>query len=207
MSFRKTYEASLLAIHRDEDTLSRMSTEDHEPTAVGKVPFKVGDTLVIHSTWESLTRLTKDRDFVVVTQDFPREELRPRKLGFAVLFFLIALTMILFTDVRLSLCLFTGAVGMILTGVLDIDEAYEAVNWTSVFLLASLIPLGMAVQNTGTAEWIAHQVLAFAGWLAFMGAANWCRGLGHHIHTRDVKCWCDGAFGATRRVDRDCSGW
>ncbi|WP_058316156.1 SLC13 family permease [Cognatishimia activa] len=165
VSFRKTYEASLLAIHRDEDTLSRMSTEDHEPTAVGKVPFKVGDTLVIHSTWESLTRLTKDRDFVVVTQDFPREELRPRKLGFAVVFFLIALSMILFTDIRLSLCLFTGAVGMILTGVLDIDEAYEAVNWTSVFLLASLIPLGMAVQNTGTAEWIAHQVLALLdGW-------------------------------------------
>jgi len=163
--FRKTYEASLLAIHRDEDTLSRMSTEDHEPTAVGKVPFKVGDTLVIHSTWESLTRLTRDRDFVVVTQDFPREELRPRKLGFAVLFFIIALSMILFTDIRLSLCLLTGAVGMILTGVLDIDEAYEAVSWTTVFLLASLIPLGMAVQSTGTAEWIAHQILSLLdGW-------------------------------------------
>lgn len=163
--FRKTYEASLLAIHRDEDTLSRMSTEDHKPTAVGKVPFKVGDTLVIHSTWESLTLLTRDRDFVVVTQDFPREELRPRKLGFALLFFSIALFMILFTDIRLSLCLLTGAVGMILTGVLDIDEAYEAVSWTTVFLLASLIPLGMAVQSTGTAEWIALQILSLLdGW-------------------------------------------
>lgn len=163
--FRKTYEASLLAIHREEETLSRMVSEDHEPTAVGKVPFKVGDTLVIHSTWESLTRLTRDRDFVVVTQDFPREELRPRKLGFAVLFFAIAITMILFTDIRLSLCLLTGAVGMILTGVLDIDEAYEAVSWTTVFLLASLIPLGMAVQSTGTAEWIALQILSLLdGW-------------------------------------------
>ena len=54
---------------------------------------------------------------------------------------------------------------MILTGVLDIDEAYEAVSWTTVFLLASLIPLGMAVQSTGTAEWIAHQILSLLdGW-------------------------------------------
>ncbi|MFY0595931.1 MAG: SLC13 family permease [Cognatishimia sp.] len=165
LMFRKTYGASLLAIHRDENTLSYMQTEDHEPTAVGEEPFHAGDTLVIHSTWESLTRLTRDRDFVVVTQDFPREELRPRKLGFAVLFFAIALSMILFTDIRLSLCLLTGAVGMILTGVLDIDEAYEAVSWTTVFLLASLIPLGMAVQSTGTAEWIAHQILSLLdGW-------------------------------------------
>jgi di/tricarboxylate transporter len=163
--FRKTYEASLLAIHREDNTLSRMVSEDHEPTEVGTVPFKVGDTLVIHSTWESLTRLTRDRDFVVVTQDFPREELRPRKLGFAVLFFLIALSMILFTDIRLSLCLLTGAVGMILTGVLDIDDAYEAVSWSTVFLLASLIPLGLAVQSTGTAEWIALQILSLLdGW-------------------------------------------
>ncbi|GAA6207680.1 SLC13 family permease [Cognatishimia sp. WU-CL00825] len=163
--FRKAYGASMLAIHRDEETMSYVATEDHEPTAIAEVPFKVGDTLVIHSTWEALTRLTENRDFVVVTTDFPREEMRPRKLGWALLFFLIALGLILFSDVRLSLCLLTGAVGMILTKVLDIDEAYEAVSWTTVFLLASLIPLGMAVQSTGTAEWIAHQILALLdGW-------------------------------------------
>lgn len=165
VQFRKTYSASMLAIHREEETLSYIETDDHEATAIAEVPFRVGDTLVIHITWESLTRLTKDRDFVVVTQDFPREELRPRKLGFALFFFAIALGLILFSDVRLSLCLLTGAVGMILTKVLEIDEAYEAVSWSTVFLLASLIPLGQAVQSTGTAEWIAHQILALLnGW-------------------------------------------
>jgi len=73
--------------------------------------------------------------------------------------------MILFTDVRLSLCLLTGAVGMLLTRVLSIDEAYRAVGWNTVFLLACLIPLGQAVQNTGTAEWIAQRILiVLDGW-------------------------------------------
>ncbi len=163
--FRKTYGASLLAIHRDEQTMSYVETEDHVPTAVGEVPFHAGDTLVIHSTWEALTRLTKDRNFVVVTTDFPQEELRPQKVGWALLFFVISLNLILFTDLRLSLCLLTGAVGMILTGVLDIDDAYGAVSWSTVFLLASLIPLGQAVQSTGTAAWIAQQILALLdGW-------------------------------------------
>lgn len=163
--FRKTYGASLLAIHRDEETMSYVETEDHTPTPVGEVPFHAGDTLVIHSTWEALTRLTRDRNFVVVTTDFPQEELRPKKVAWALFFFLIALALILFTDLRLSLCLLTGAVGMILTGVLDIDDAYEAVSWSTVFLLASLIPLGQAVQSTGTAAWIAQQILALLdGW-------------------------------------------
>lgn len=163
--FRKTYGASMLAIHRGEETLSLVSTEDHVPTQIGEVPFRAGDTLVILSTWEALTRLTKDRDFVVVTTDFPQEETRPTKVGWALLFFVISLSLILFTDLRLSLCLLTGAVGMILTGVLDIDDAYEAVSWSTVFLLASLIPLGQAVQTTGTAAWIAQQVVqSLGGW-------------------------------------------
>jgi len=61
--------------------------------------------------------------------------------------------------------LLAGAVGMILSRVLSIDEAYEAVSWSTVFLLASLIPLGQAVQNTGTATWIAEQILTLLdGW-------------------------------------------
>lgn len=162
---RKTYGLSLLGIHRGEETLSHVEYGDHKPTAIGLVPFQPGDMLVAHTRWDNLTRIKQDRDFVVVTADFPQEELRPHKVGWAVLFFLISLSMILFTDVRLSLCLLTGAVGMMLSRVLSIDEAYRAVGWNTVFLLASLIPLGQAVQNTGTAEWIAQQILiALDGW-------------------------------------------
>ncbi|WP_423212717.1 SLC13 family permease [Pseudaestuariivita atlantica] len=162
---RQTHGLSLLAIHRGEETMSHVETEDHEATHIGLVPFQAGDTLVVHTQWDRLTRLKRNRDFVIVTSDFPQEELRPHKVGWALAFFALTLSLILFTDVRLSLCLLTGAIGMILSRVLSIDEAYEAVGWNTVFLLASLIPLGQAVQATGTAEWIAQGVLRLLdGW-------------------------------------------
>ena len=52
---------------------------------------------------------------------------------------------------------------MILSGVLNMEEAYQAISWKTVFLLASLIPLGAAVEHSGTAAWIAEQTLAFLG--------------------------------------------
>lgn len=162
---RKTYGLGLMAIHRGEETLSHVKTEDHEATQIGLVPFQAGDMLVAHTRWDNLTRLKRDRDFIVVTADFPQEELRPHKVNWALFFFLVSLSLILFTEVRLSLCLLTGAVGMLLSRVLSIDEAYRAVGWNTVFLLASLIPLGQAVQNTGTAAWIAQQILiVLDGW-------------------------------------------
>ena len=145
LRFRTTYGASLLAIHRGAETLSLVETDEHEASKIGQIPFQAGDTLVVHTPWEALVRQTRNKDFVVVTSDFPREELRPKKVGWALGFFAIALFLILFTDVRLSLCLLAGAIGMILSKVISIDEAYEAVSWSTVFLLASLIPLGMAV--------------------------------------------------------------
>jgi di/tricarboxylate transporter len=163
--FRKTYGLSLLAIHRGEETLSHVETDDHVSTQIGLEKFKAGDMLVAHTKWENLTRLKQNRDFVIVTSDFPQDELRPHKVGWALLFFAVSLSMILFTDVRLSLCLMTGAVGMLLSRVLSIDEAYDAVGWNTVFLLACLIPLGQAVQNTGTADWIAQNILKLLdGW-------------------------------------------
>jgi len=162
---RKTYGLGLMAIHRGEETLSHVTSEDHKSTQIGLVPFKAGDMLVAHTRWDNLMRIKRDRDFITVTADFPQDDLRPHKVGWALLFFAISLSLILFTDVRLSLCLLTGAVGMLLSRVLSIDEAYRAVGWNTVFLLASLIPLGQAVQNTGTAAWIAQQILSILdGW-------------------------------------------
>ncbi|HHC29678.1 MAG TPA: SLC13 family permease, partial [Rhodobacterales bacterium] len=165
LQFRLSYGMSLLAIHRGAETLSLVETADHPAVALQTVPLQAGDTLVVHTPWERLSLLKSDRDFVVVTSDFPEEELRPRKMGWALTFFAIALALVLFTELRLSLALLVGAVGMIATRVLSVDEAYRAVGWNTVFLLASLIPLGMAVQHTGTADWIAHKVLLHLhGW-------------------------------------------
>lgn len=165
LELRKRYGLNLLAIRRGGDTLSHVETEDHEATRIGLEPFQLGDTLAVQIQWDRLTQVKKDRDFVVVTADFPQEELRPQKVGWALLFFAIALSLVLFSDLRLSLCLLVGATGMIISRVLSVDEAYGAVGWNTVFLLASLIPLGQAVQNTGTAAWIAQTVLGILeGW-------------------------------------------
>jgi len=153
---RKTYGISMVALHRVGETY-------REGEGIRDMPFQAGDTLVVHTTWEALARLSKDRNFVVVTTEYPHEELRPQKVAHALVFFLVALTLVLFTDMRLSVALLTGAIGMVLSGVLTIEEAYRAVSWKTVFLLASLIPLGLAVETTGTAAWIADQTLDLLG--------------------------------------------
>jgi di/tricarboxylate transporter len=165
MDFRQSLGLSLLAIHRTGNTFSYVESEDHEATRIGVIPLQAGDTLVVHTPWERLIQLKKNRNLVVVTTDFPQEEMRPKKVSWAVFFFLLALAMMLFTDLRLSLCLMTGAIGIIITRVLSMDEAYDSVSWNTVFMLASLIPLGQAVQATGTAEWIANEIVTILdGW-------------------------------------------
>jgi di/tricarboxylate transporter len=150
----RAYGLSVLAIHRGGETVSR---------SVRSIPLRAGDTLVAHTSWEALFRLEKNPEFLVVTSEYPHEEFRPQKVGLATLFFGIAMALILFTDMPLSLALMVGAIGMILTRVLSMDEAYESVSWKTVFLLAGLIPLGNAVHNSGTDVWIGLHVLNFMG--------------------------------------------
>jgi di/tricarboxylate transporter len=154
VAMRRTYGLSVLRLQRGEEPIGE---------GLRDVPLQATDALVVHCDWESLARLEGDRDFVIVTSDYPRERLRPTKVPYALGFLAVALGMILFTDLPLSVALLTGALGMILSGVIDIDDAYRAVSWKTVFLLASLIPLGAAVQNTGTAAWIAQNTLEFLG--------------------------------------------
>jgi len=153
---RKTYGLAMVALHRDGETMV-------EGEHVREIPLEAGDTILAHTTWRALAHLERDRNFVIVTSEYPREETRPNKVGWASFFFSVALFMVLFTDLRLSVALMTGAIGMVISGVLKIEEAYESVSWSTVFLLASLIPLGLAVETSGTAKWIAEQTLLVVG--------------------------------------------
>ncbi|SMN00325.1 sulfur deprivation response regulator [uncultured Candidatus Thioglobus sp.] len=157
---RKTFGLAMVALHRGGKTMK-------EGEGIRDLPFQSGDTLVAHVCWEDLERLTDNSDFIVITDNYPRQEKsRPEKVKWAGLFFALALFLVLFTDIRLSIALLTGALGMILSKVLKIEEAYRAVSWKTVFLLASLIPLGLAVSKTGTAEWIAKETVAVVGDMA-----------------------------------------
>ena len=152
--FRMTYGLSLLSIIRAGQAITNK---------VATVPIQSGDMLMCHTRWEYLTRLEKDRDFVIVTTDYPREQQEPYKLALALAFFALAIGMIIFTNIILPVALMTGAIGMIMFGVLTMDEAYKAVSWKTVFLLAGLLPLGIAVQSSGTADYIVKHLLALIG--------------------------------------------
>lgn len=150
---RKRYGISVLAINRRGEIMSR---------GIRDIELETGDCLVSHSTWQDLSVVSRERDFIVATE-IPKEEQRPQKVGFALAFFAVAMLMIVFTDYRLAVALLVGAMGMILSGVLSIDEAYAAVSWKTVFLLGSLLPLGQAMERTGTAAWIAQEIMLGLG--------------------------------------------
>lgn len=153
LRLRKRYGISVLAVHRGDQVLR----DD-----VRSVSLRPGDTLVLHSSWRELAQATEDKDLVVVT-DIPKEEQRPGKIWHAVGFFLLAKGLALFTNLDLSVAMMTGAIGMLLTGVLNMDEAYKAINWKTIFVTACLIPLGWSMDATGTAAWLAQEVLAYLG--------------------------------------------
>lgn len=151
---RKTFGTSVLAINRSGQVI-RGNLRD--------LPLQAGDTLVLHSLWEDLVAMEKNPDFVVISSDFPHEVILHEKLPHAVIISIITLGLVIFSDLRLSVSLMSGAIAMIVAGVLSMDEAYKSVSWQSVFLLASLIPLGLAMESTGTAAWIAIQTINLLG--------------------------------------------
>ena len=113
-----------------------------------------GDTIVVHGPWEHLRAIRRGREFVLATPTL-EEPIEPAKGTLATLCFLMAITLALSGLTSLPLALLAGAVAMIVTRVIDVDEAYQAVQWQTVFLLAGLIPLGIAMDQTGAAAWLA----------------------------------------------------
>ena len=145
LRLRKQFGLSLLAINRDGEVLR----ED-----VRNVPLQAGDMLVLHSIWTDLAEAARSRDFVVVT-DYPKDEQRPHKFKIAMAIFAGAMLLALSTRIPVPIALMAGVVAMLVAGVIHIDEAYAAISWKTVFLMACLIPLGWAMDSSGAAAWVA----------------------------------------------------
>jgi di/tricarboxylate transporter len=130
-----------------------------------RIRLQMGDTLLLQGPWERFHILRSRPQPRTLTFATPLEGeiMRPQKAAFAVTWLGVALAQIIFFKIQLSVALMSGALGMIITGTLSIDEAYQAVDWMTVFLLAGLIPLGIAFEKTGTAAFIAHQMLGLLG--------------------------------------------
>jgi di/tricarboxylate transporter len=128
------------------------------PDDFSDIKISAGDIFVAHGLWESYAALKKTGDFHLITQ-IESVEKNKSKTWVALFCFLLAigLTMAGFT---ISLAFLTGAMGMILTRVISIDDAYKSIDWKVIFFVAGLIPLGIAMQKSGTAEFMATSVMS-----------------------------------------------
>lgn len=162
--FRETFGLNPLAIHQSGKTYYRQLADR---------PLRAGDAVLIHGTWEQLHALEDLHRNLIIITPFEKEFHKPEKAGWALLSFSVALILMLlssfyfqraaYNPIPLSVCLMLGAVGMVLSRVITINEAYRAVDWRTVFLLGGLIPLGMAMNQTGTAAWIARGIVSALG--------------------------------------------
>ncbi|MCF8129096.1 MAG: SLC13 family permease [Deltaproteobacteria bacterium] len=162
--FRETFGVNPLAVHQSGETYYR---------ELADLPLQAGDIVLIHGTWEQFHALQEHHQNFIIVSPFEEEFQKPEKGKRALICFLITLFLMLFSSfyfqkqlynpLPLSVCLMLGALGMILTKVMTIAEAYRAVDWRTIFLLGGLIPLGMAVTQTGTAQWIAKGIIIGLG--------------------------------------------
>lgn len=147
-SLRKRYAVEPVMVFSKGEGI-RGDFSDHEVIS--------GDTFIVYGLWEKISELKENPDFVVATPYVAQQKASSKALWAGVCFVLaIALA---FAGSPISITFLTGAIAMVLMRVLSIQDAYEAIDWKVVFLLAGLIPLGLAMQKTGTAVFLAEHVM------------------------------------------------
>lgn len=131
--------------------------------------IQAGDTMVLHGKWENLQFFEDSEDFIGVTPFKKHEPKRPEKAWLAVSSFIGAIGVVLMLNLPISVGFLTGALAMILGGVLTIEDAYRAIEWKVIFLIGGLIPIGLAMETSGAASLIAQNLAtAIQGMHPFM---------------------------------------
>jgi di/tricarboxylate transporter len=152
-SFRQKFGVNPLAICRGNKTFIG---------GISDILLQAGDTLLLQGRWEKFQFL-KEKPDLIFTDEVQGEILKTGKLRYAIGCTILSFIMILVFKVQLSIALLTGALGMILSKVLSIDEAYESVDWMTIFLLGGMIPLGIAFEKTGAAGLTADLIMGVLG--------------------------------------------
>ncbi|WP_432736020.1 SLC13 family permease [Maridesulfovibrio sp. FT414] len=129
---------------------------------LSNIVVEEGNAFLLHGKWSAFHQLKAQHD-LVFTEPVQGELMREDRARWAVGTLIVTMFMILILDIRLSIALLFGAMSMIIGKVLTLDEAYCSVDWMTVFLLAGLIPLGLAFENTGAAKLIADMMMNAVG--------------------------------------------
>ena len=151
-NFRQRYDATVLALRRGEAIIRKRM--DH-------TELRVGDTLLVQGPADSIDRLGNNRNFILA-QEVDRPDYRRSKTPIALGIVAGVVAVAALTPISIVVSALAGALGMVLTGCLRPPELYDAVQWDVVFLLAGVIPLGVALQATGGATLIADGIVAAA---------------------------------------------
>jgi len=156
LNFRHRYDATVLAIRRGGEIIhARMD----------KRRLRGGDTLLIQASESTVQRFGNDRDFIVAG-DLTLPDFRYNRIPVALGIIAIVIGLAAFEVVPIVISALGGIVAMVATGCVKSSEVYGAVDWSVIFLLAGLIPLGVAMERTGAAEWLAVSILSIAGGLS-----------------------------------------
>ena len=155
-SFRQRYDATVLAFRRGGE-LIRQRMDD--------IPLRVGDTLLVQASTDSLERLDANRNFIVAGE-IETHDYRESRTGIAVGIVAAVVAVAAFDVMPIVVSALAGALAMVLTGCLKPGEVYDAVQWDVIFLLAGVIPLGIALEASGAAGLLADAVVAASTFLS-----------------------------------------
>jgi di/tricarboxylate transporter len=149
LGFRARYGLAVLA-------LQRHAAPVHD--AVGAIPLEAGDILLAYGPSEALHALHRVGDMVLLgSLELPAR--RRERLRFAVPIVIAVVVLAAFNVLSIMVAALLGVLAMVLTGCIRPDEAYRDVDWMVLVLLGAIIPLGIAMTNTGTATFLAGRIM------------------------------------------------
>ncbi|PTN33953.1 SLC13 family permease [Desulfonatronum sp. SC1] len=153
LMFRDQYGVSVLAVWR-KGRAHRTGLQD--------LPLQFGDALLVHGPRRSLEAIARNPDFLVLDQAAAQAP-RMEKAPVAVLIMLCVVLSAVFGLLPIAIAALVGSTLMVLLKCISMDEAYRAIEWKVVFLIACMLPLGVAVENTGAAQVGAQALISVVG--------------------------------------------
>ena len=157
--FREKFHVTVLAIWRGERAFR---------SGLGEIRLQHGDALLCYGTADHLRALARERDFVVLKMDLQEQPLKKKAPIAAVIMAGVVITSI-FLDLPIAITAIGGSALMVLSGALTMDKAYDSIDWRSIFLIAAMLPLGIAIQETGAAALVSGWVVDVIGGLGPTG--------------------------------------
>ena len=153
LHFREKYKLTALAIWRGGKEIR---------IGLRNVPLQFGDALLLHGKRSKFALLGEDPDFVVLTetaQDVPKTD----KIWVSVSVFGCVLISVFLGLLPIHIAAVIGCAFVVITGCLTMEEAYRFIEWKAVFLIAGMLPLGLALDKTGAARFLAEGVVSLLG--------------------------------------------